>query len=176
MQIILSSRNNEYIGILLNHNLLVANTLPATTKSTVLNELQRYTQNAVVHVIDADHPITDALWAIWYGVDYPPIDLAFDFTGYTSKEVRVLRQLIKISPGETITYGELAKKVGIPNGARFVGNVMAKNRWPLIIPCHRVVRKDGIGNYSSRENGPEIKKRLLEQEKRYKEKLAHSSF
>ena len=62
---------------------------------------------------------------------------------------------------ETITYAELATAAGHPKASRAVGSVMAMNPWPILIPCHRVVRRDGIiGNYSG-EGGTETKTRLL---------------
>jgi methylated-DNA-[protein]-cysteine S-methyltransferase len=60
-----------------------------------------------------------------------------------------------------MTYSELAGKIGC-KGARAVGNALGKNPIPIIIPCHRVVAKKGIGGYSA---GIEIKIRLLELEK-----------
>jgi len=61
-----------------------------------------------------------------------------------------------------ISYGELAMLAGIPRGGRFVGNTMAKNRFPVIIPCHRVIKSDGTpGTYTS---GPERKIFLLNHE------------
>ena len=63
--------------------------------------------------------------------------------------------------GDTITYAKLASAVGHPNASRAVGSVMAMNPWPILIPCHRVVRRDGIiGNYSG-EGGTATKNRLL---------------
>lgn len=89
-------------------------------------------------------------------------DLALDCSSFTAKEIRVYRELLKIRAGSTISYGDLAKRAGIPRGARFVGNAMAKNAFPIIIPCHRVVLADGsMGNYSG---GVHIKQFLLEKE------------
>ena len=63
-----------------------------------------------------------------------------------------------------MTYGELAVAAGQPRAARAVGNCMAGNRVPLIIPCHRVVRAGGdIGPYSA-AGGSATKRRLLEME------------
>ena len=63
--------------------------------------------------------------------------------------------------GETITYAELAESAGHPGASRAVGSVMAMNPWPILIPCHRVVRGDGIiGNYSGL-GGTKTKTRLL---------------
>ena len=85
-------------------------------------------------------------------------DLTSDFRS------RVLNACRKISYGETMTYGELAVAAGHPRAARAVGNCMAGNCVPLIIPCHRVVRAGGdIGPYSAAE-GSATKRRLLEME------------
>ncbi|MFA6175783.1 MAG: MGMT family protein [Phycisphaerae bacterium] len=86
----------------------------------------------------------------------------FKGTEFTQK---VLKTCMKIPPGQTITYAQLAKKAGFPKAARAVGSVLAKNKLPLIIPCHRVVRADGkIGNFSA-PGGTKLKKRMLEHEK-----------
>lgn len=91
-------------------------------------------------------------------VEVPPLDL----NGYTIMEKKVYQELFSIITGTTVSYGELAQLSGIPGGARFVGNTMAKNRFPIIIPCHRVIKGDGsLGMYTS---GAEIKKFLLDHE------------
>ena len=88
--------------------------------------------------------------------------LSLDMRGYTEKEIYIYRELIKTGPGERISYGELARKSGVPRGARFAGNCMAGNRFPVIIPCHRVIKGNGsIGNYSG---GVDIKEFLLKHE------------
>jgi len=61
--------------------------------------------------------------------------------------LKIYKNLVDVSYGKTITYGELAEKSGIKNGARVVGSAMAKNNYPLIIPCHRVVAKNGLGGF-----------------------------
>jgi methylated-DNA-[protein]-cysteine S-methyltransferase len=61
---------------------------------------------------------------------------------------RVLDTLTREVPwGETVTYGELAEMAGAPRAARAVGNVMAHNPVPIVIPCHRVVAAGGLGGY-----------------------------
>lgn len=67
----------------------------------------------------------------------------------------------RIPPGETRTYGELAREVGRPGAARAVGQAMARNPWPILIPCHRVVGAGGaIGGFSA-GGGVRTKERLL---------------
>jgi O-6-methylguanine DNA methyltransferase len=83
----------------------------------------------------------------------------------TEFEKKVLMACMEIPAGETLTYGQLAEKAGYPKAARAVGSVLAKNKLPLIIPCHRVVRADGkIGNFSA-PGGTKLKKRMLNYEK-----------
>ncbi len=72
-----------------------------------------------------------------------------DFTGYTPFFRRVLQATLAIPYGEQRTYRWLAEQAGSPRGARAAGQVMAKNRTPVVIPCHRVLRGDGsLGGYS----------------------------
>jgi len=75
---------------------------------------------------------------------------------------KVLEACARIPLGETVSYGRLAARIGAPRAARAVGNVMARNPLPLVIPCHRVVRSGGgLGNYGG---GTSLKERLLRQE------------
>jgi len=78
---------------------------------------------------------------------------------------RVTAACRQIAWGETLTYGELAKQAGRPGAARAVGSVMARNRVPLIVPCHRVVpASGGLGGFSAPQ-GVVMKRRLLEMER-----------
>ena len=75
---------------------------------------------------------------------------------------RVLAVVSGIPKGSVMAYGEVAARAGSPGAARAVGQIMAKNIDPLI-PCHRVVRSDGvIGHYN--RGGIEKKKKLLRSE------------
>ncbi len=80
-----------------------------------------------------------------------------DISHLSNFEQKVLDETRKIKYGETITYSDLAKKIG-SRAVRAVGNALGKNPVPIIIPCHRVVAKKGIGGYSE---GIDIKTRLL---------------
>ncbi len=73
---------------------------------------------------------------------------------------RVLSEMSRIPYGATLTYGELATRVGAPGAARAVGTVCAKNAIPLVIPCHRVVRS--VGGWGSYAGGVSVKRMLLD--------------
>jgi methylated-DNA-[protein]-cysteine S-methyltransferase len=83
-------------------------------------------------------------------------------TEFQQKVQKLCRQ---IPFGTTMTYGELAAKAGAPGAARAVGICMARNCFPLVVPCHRVVPAGGrLGNYSA-PGGTETKQRLLDMER-----------
>jgi methylated-DNA-[protein]-cysteine S-methyltransferase len=88
--------------------------------------------------------------------DFSGFKLKLD--GLTHFQRDVLMAIRKIPPGETMTYGEVAKAVGKPGAARAVGNVMAANPIPLILPCHRVVASNGLGGFTG---GLDVKRKLL---------------
>lgn len=90
-----------------------------------------------------------------------------DWSGITEFHQRVLRACYQIPPGETQSYGELATRAGSPRGARAVGSAMARNRWPLLIPCHRVLGASGQLTGYSGTGGVETKRWLLELESRH---------
>ena len=89
-------------------------------------------------------------------------DVALDLDGYTPFQRDVVRALRDVPYGEVVTYAELARKAGHVNAQRAAGTFCAQNRFPLILPCHRVVAANGIGSYGSL--GVAYKRRLLELE------------
>lgn len=73
----------------------------------------------------------------------------------------VWNEIAKIPKGQTITYKELARRIGQPNSYRAVANAVGANPFPIKIPCHRVIRSDGkLGGYSGR-GGIKKKRELL---------------
>jgi len=75
---------------------------------------------------------------------------------------RVLLAEYGIPRGYVSTYGRIAEHLGIAGGARAVGNSLASNPFPIVIPCHRAVKHDGtLGGY---QGGPRMKRKLLEME------------
>lgn len=85
-----------------------------------------------------------------------------DLSPCTKFQQSVLRATYSILRGSVSTYQRIAASLGIPKGARAVGNALANNPFPLIVPCHRVIRSDlHIGGYGG---GIEMKRALLERE------------
>lgn len=86
--------------------------------------------------------------------------------GRISKTARIVLTTLDetVSPGTTITYGELARRSGTGIHARGIGSIMGMNPLPLVIPCHRIVASDGLGGYSGGRRGEELatKRWLLE--------------
>ena len=76
--------------------------------------------------------------------------------------VKVYEKLLEVPEGKITTYGDLARAVGVINGQRAIGSIMKKNPFPVIIPCHRVVKFNGeIGDYVY---GKKIKSNMLSRE------------
>jgi methylated-DNA-[protein]-cysteine S-methyltransferase len=99
-------------------------------------------------------------------------DIPVDLRHLTAFQRRVFSVCRKIPYGSTLTYGRLAALAGSPGAYRAVGNCLASNKIPLIIPCHRVVAAGGrIGSYSAC-GGVKMKKRLLALEKRAEKRAA----
>ena len=76
---------------------------------------------------------------------------------------QVWKTLYRIPYGHTLSYSELAKKAGYPKAVRAVGSACGKNPWLIIVPCHRVLAKNGLGGFAL---GLSVKKYLLNKEKK----------
>jgi methylated-DNA-[protein]-cysteine S-methyltransferase len=95
----------------------------------------------------------------YFGQAPIPADLPLAPPG-TPFQRGVWERLQRIPPGQTVTYGELARELG--TSARAVGGACRANPIPLLIPCHRVVARGGLGGYSGERGGPWVdRKRWL---------------
>jgi methylated-DNA-[protein]-cysteine S-methyltransferase len=108
------------------------------------------------------HPLGERLAAFFAGARDDFADVALDLDWCTPFQRAVIDTLRAIPRGEVVTYGEAAALAGHPNAQRAVGTICASNRFPVIVPCHRVVAADGLGPYGSL--GSEYKRRMLELE------------
>jgi len=145
-------------------------------------------------VADFDTEFRDAFSRPAYATDNPPPSLVrqiettlagisrsrphFDLSHVTDFEREVLLKALEIPYGQVRPYTWIAREIGHPKAQRAVGSALAGNPIPLLIPCHRVVRSDGIiGNYGL--GGTLVKRRILEAEgadPRSLENLARSGF
>jgi len=93
------------------------------------------------------------------------IDLPFELDG-THHQCNVWQAMLAIPCGQTLSYGELAKKIG--SSAQAVGQACGHNPIPIVIPCHRVVGKTGLGGFMKHAEGEslDIKRWLLAHERR----------
>ena len=89
------------------------------------------------------------------------VDVSLELPERTEFQKRILKVTRRIPYDATMSYGELAEKAGYPRAARAVGTVMSSNRFPIVVPCHRVVASGGkTGGYTSPQ-GACMKLKLL---------------
>jgi AraC family transcriptional regulator of adaptative response/methylated-DNA-[protein]-cysteine methyltransferase len=112
-----------------------------------------------------DEALSETIAKLASVIDHPEHDagLALDMRG-TDHEKRVWNILREIPAGRTASYGEIAAKLGVPREAREVAEACAANMIAILIPCHRVVKKDG--SLSGYRWGYGRKRALLERERR----------
>jgi methylated-DNA-[protein]-cysteine S-methyltransferase len=89
-------------------------------------------------------------------------DVEIDTDGWTAFQLDVAAAIREVEYGDVVSYAELARLAGYPRAQRAVGTFCAGNRYPLVLPCHRVVAAGGIGSFGSL--GVEYKRRLLQLE------------
>jgi len=108
------------------------------------------------------HPLAERVQRYFKGAEVEFGDVELDLSWGTDFQVALADALRAVPYGETVTYGELAALAGRPNAQRAAGTFCAGNRFPLVVPCHRVVAAGGLGGYGSLGEG--YKRRLLELE------------
>ncbi len=115
-------------------------------------------------IAPADRDFTETVERVVAFAENPGrgIDLPLDLQG-TAFQQRVWNALLAIPPGETATYGEIAQRIGAPDAVRAVGTACGANHVSLVVPCHRVIGKDG--KLTGYRWGVERKKKLLERER-----------
>ncbi|MHA2169964.1 MAG: MGMT family protein [Candidatus Kariarchaeaceae archaeon] len=164
--IIKNKKSRRFVGVIESKKGLVACTVPNPSKEDIEIRLAHYAKK----IQKTEYNIQEngsKFGGFIFKLDENPsrfwseaLRLNLDFRLLTLKQKVVAETLRKLPLGSVISYGDLAKEAGLPNAARFVGNYMANNPLPLLIPCHRVIKSDGqLGEYSA--GGPEVKKRYL---------------
>jgi methylated-DNA-[protein]-cysteine S-methyltransferase len=109
--------------------------------------------------------VGEAIGGIVALLEGEPSDLraiALDERGIEEFRRRVYGAAREIGPGETVSYGEIAKAIGAPEAARDVGGALGENPFPIVVPCHRVLAADGSLRGFSAPGGIRTKRRMLE--------------
>jgi len=112
-------------------------------------------------------PVRAAIDGIVAVLGGAPLDLAFvrlDERGIDPFRRAVYAATRTVPPGSTATYGDIARAIGRPDGARDVGAALASNPFPIVVPCHRVVGAGGKLTGFSAPGGLATKRRMLELE------------
>ena len=146
---------------------LVKTFLPMPAKDDLLRKMPP--ASTPVRAVPAEiKALSQAILAYLKGA---PMNLSFadlPMAHLTRLQQAVLKAVFEIPYGQTRSYGEIAAAVGRPGASRFVGSTMAGNPFPLIIPCHRVIKSDGtFGRFGG---GTALKATLIWKEKQAADK------
>jgi methylated-DNA-[protein]-cysteine S-methyltransferase len=112
--------------------------------------------------VEGAHPLAERFSAYFAGDDVSFADVELDLEEETDFGRRLADVLRAVPRGEVVSYGELAELAGRRRAARAAGSFCARNRFAIVIPCHRVVGSAGLGSFGSL--GLEYKRRLLAME------------
>lgn len=151
-----------WVGIATSPRGLLFITLPQPTEEESLRRLWARWPEARFAEGDKLAEVKDRLQRYFAGQPVSFDDLTLDMSQATPFQKRVWEITRAIPRGQTRTYGEIARQSGSPRAARAVGQAMANNPWPVIVPCHRVLGNDG--RLTGFGGGLEMKRRMLEME------------
>lgn len=136
--------------------------LPKPTREEARSAIQEGIEGPLV---ETEHDFSGAAERIaaYFAGERVELECKLDVSDAGSFDRRVWEAAGEIGYGQLETYAGLAARIGCPRGARAVGQALGRNRIPLIIPCHRIVRSDGgLGGFGC---GLDWKRRLLEWER-----------
>jgi methylated-DNA-[protein]-cysteine S-methyltransferase len=122
---------------------------------------------AIERATDVPPPIRDAIagmTAMLGGARRDLREVVLDERELDPFRRRVLTATREVGPGETTTYGEIARAIGAPGAARAVGAALGANPYPIVVPCHRVLATDGALTGFSSPGGIATKRRMLQLE------------
>jgi len=131
---------------------------PAATRRAVLRRHPDAEEaTPPLEVVDA----IDGMTRLLAGEEVDLRDVALDMTGVPEFQREVYAVARGLPRGVTMTYGEIAARVGAPGAAQAVGQAMGHNPFPIVVPCHRVVAAGGANGGFSAPGGVDTKLRLL---------------
>lgn len=149
-----------WLGLLGLDERLIATFVGHAAQESIVNAAMTLARTTNIRMENWTPPLRSDLedYAAGKPVQFDAVDLSSSGTLFQRKITELTR---KIPYGQTVSYGELARRAGHPRAARAVGTVMSHNRFPILIPCHRVLAAGGkLGGYTA-PCGTEFKKRLL---------------
>jgi AraC family transcriptional regulator, regulatory protein of adaptative response / methylated-DNA-[protein]-cysteine methyltransferase len=115
-------------------------------REKALEELRRRWPNAQFnHDPQGTWPGVEQVFRLFRGEAGPPVRLLLNGTNF---QIKVWEALLHVPTGRVVSYADIAIQIGLPGSARAVGNAVSRNPIPVLIPCHRVIRKAGeLGGY-----------------------------
>ena len=136
-------------------------TLPSTTREEFETSLKADFPNSTIQKENSLLKQTATQLEQYFKGELSTFSIQLDIQG-TDFHKKVLRKVSQIKYGQTKTYGQIALEAGSPKAYRAVGSANAKNKIPIIIPCHRVVASNSLGGYAG---GLKLKEKILSIEK-----------
>ena len=153
-----------WMGLLSSEKGLLRSTLPEDSESECISRLGLESPDTIPDPVRFAN-LRERLTDYFDGADTEFGDIALDIEDAPDFHRKAWQACRTIPRGETRTYKWLAKMAGSPNAPRAAGQTMAKNRIPIIVPCHRVVGSDGsLRGFGSGDTRIDLKFRLLELE------------
>lgn len=151
-----------FAGIAWNDVGLVACHLPEREAETARRGfLRRFPEAAEAEIPARLHATVEGIRALMRGEKADLSDAPLDLSRTPEFHAKVYEIARAIPPGETLTYGEIAVKLGDKLLARDVGQALGKNPWPIVVPCHRVTAAGGKPGGFSARGGVDTKLKLL---------------
>ncbi|MDP2803110.1 MAG: methylated-DNA--[protein]-cysteine S-methyltransferase [Phreatobacter sp.] len=150
------------VGLAWGERGIVAVRLPtATPEGTRASLLARHPDACEASPPPAIRAVIDGIVALTSGERVDLSAAPLDRCGLPDFQARVTDVTLAISPGETLTYGEVARRIGEPGAAQAVGKALGANPWPIVVPCHRVLAASGKTGGFSAPGGVDTKLKLL---------------
>ena len=128
---------------------------PPPSRSTVAPKRSRVRNGSTPEL----ERLVDRFRAYFEGDAVDFSDVEIDDDGWTQFQRDIVAAMRRVPYGDVVSYSDLARLAGHPRAQRAAGTVCAGNRFPLVVPCHRVVSADGVGSYPGL--GVDYKRRML---------------
>jgi O-6-methylguanine DNA methyltransferase len=172
--------NFGWCGLVTDEDTIKVLILPSVNRALVIKRLKHYGSNEIGTISAPDRSamserglskgktLAMRLWfdlSKYFNGEKVDFRCKIDLRDYTNFEKSVYRTLTNVPYGRIRSYGWLAKQIRHSGASRAVGNALAKNPVPLLIPCHRIIKSDGsLGRFSA-IGGQALKEKLLRLEK-----------